>query len=335
MDSVAKKRLVLITMHLVLPLALFFIMLATCQSASRAGVWRIRKDSSWSKLEEGLELREAELSFERRGKQGLVARRVSITALRFNPLLFSCEATFNPVKKGRTALQVVEKTGAVAGFNGGYFGMKLEPVALLISGGKRLARRNAKQPDSAAFIVTKKGKPAVVPMKNVKPPYKGMDFAVQNQPLLVHRGKAIFFPRGKDGKRLPAISRGKGHRRTVAGVDALGRAVLMVCDKPVGLVELSSLLAMSESRGGFGLSAAVNLDGGPSSGMAVVHAGSKTRRHVRAGRTIPCIILVRKRASPIAPGEDRKRDQAPACAQDPSQGRFVPVRPPKEGGRGN
>ena len=104
MDAVAKKRLLLVAMHLLLPALLFYVLLATCQSVTRAGVWRVKKDSRWTELESGLELREAEFTFERRAKTGLVARHVAITALRINPRRFSVETHFNPVRKGKSSL---------------------------------------------------------------------------------------------------------------------------------------------------------------------------------------------------------------------------------------
>jgi uncharacterized protein YigE (DUF2233 family) len=325
MEAAAKKRLLLVAMHLLLPALLFYLLLATCRSVTRAGVWRVKKDSHWKELETGLELREAELSFERLRKDGMVARQVTITALRINPRRFSLEAHFNPVRKASSSLDVAREQKAVAAFNGRYFGHKNEPVALLISGGKLLHKRDDKQPYSAVFLLNTEGKAAVTAIKNLKPPYKGVDFAVQNQPLLVYRGGVVFRPKPKpkpkakpEEKPKTTISNSPGHRRTIAGVDFLGRAVLLICDNPVGLVELASLLSMSEKRGGFGLAAALNLDGGPSSGMAVVHAKSKTEKHVKAGRTIPYLLLIKRRPKPLE--TEKKKPDAP-------QGQFVPVRP--------
>ncbi len=323
MEAAAKKRLLLVAMHLLLPVLIFYVLLATCQSVSRAGVWRVRKDSRWRQLETGLELREAELSFERHGKDGLIACRVAITALRIDPRRFSFEACFNPVRGGKSVLEVLKEQASVAACNGGYFGHKNEPVTLLISGGKVLHKRDDKQPYSGVFLLNAEGKAAVDALKNLKPPYRDIDFAVQNQPLLVYRGGVFSNPKPKpkaDKEPKPTLGNNPGHRRTVAGVDFQGRVVLLVCDKPVGLVELAALLSMPLKRGGFGLAAAVNLDGGPSSGMAVVHAKSKTEKHLAAGRTVPYLLLVKRRPEPLRPDEQKQ----PA---DPPQGQFVPVRP--------
>jgi len=244
---------------------------------------------------------------------------VDLTALRIDPLRYRLEAALNPVKDGRTIAEVVKKHKALAAVNGGYFDHKCEPNTLVVSGGKVLSELNAQLPDTGILVITGDGKASIRLKEKLPPPYEGVDFAVQNQPLLVRHARAHFRPRPKPKRNAakPRISRPHGHRRTVAGVDLLGGVVLVVCDKRAGLVELAGLLAMPRRNGGFGLAAAVNLDGGPSSGLAVDHA--KLKKHVEAGRTVPCVILVRRRPKPLVP-QEKKKPQAPP-------GEFVPVRP--------
>jgi uncharacterized protein YigE (DUF2233 family) len=146
---------------------------------------------------------------------------------------------------------------------------------------------NRSLPRGGVFTLGAKGRAAVVPVKDFQLPKEGLDFAVQNSPLLVAEGKVIF----KD----PQPAR---HRRTAVGGDADGRAVLAVCDSTVTLDEWAAVLA-SGAEGGLGLAAALNLDGGPSSGLAVEH--EKAKVGVPAGRIIPQVLVVSRREKPLPP----------------------------------
>jgi hypothetical protein len=82
------------------------------------------------------------------------------------------------------------------------------------------------------------------------------DEAMQSYPLLVDGGEAIH-----------PFEDYRYNRRTAIGVDGLGRVVLMTFDEPVvSLNEMSHWLAASDLE----LEMALNLDGGSSTGMAVV-----------------------------------------------------------------
>jgi exopolysaccharide biosynthesis protein len=311
------KRFLLIAMHLLVPAAIFYVVLGTCRSASRAGFWTVKSDSGWGELEKGLGFREVRLSY-RRGAEGKVtAYDMQVTAVRFDPLRFGMTAAFNPVKEGRRLADLAEKHDAVVISNGGYFGHKNEPVTLVLSGGKVLREFWRELPDSGVFALAADGRAAVRVPKEVKPPYEGLDFAVQNSPLLVRGGRLHFRPRVARKPEEPASI---GHRRTAIGVDRSGRVVLLVCDAPIGLVEMGRLLAAPEERAGFGLVSAVNLDGGPSSGMMIRH--QKLKKRVAAGRTIPYVIFVRRRPKPLPPPDELKPDKP--------MGQFVPVRPKTE-----
>ncbi len=303
MQAKTAKKVFLVALHLVVPgLILAWLVLAGEKLVS--GVvpdWKVVKNSRWQELEEGLALREVKLNWKRGSKKSHALLNVRLTAVRFDPLRFSMKSAFNPVKGGRSLAELAkdEKVPAVA--NGGYFGHKNEPVTLLISGGKQLRKPFETLPCSGVFTLDGKGRAAVRPLKGVEPPYAGIDFAVQNSPLLVHRGKAVF----RDKKILR-------FRRTAVGVDGKGRVVLVVADTGLAYEELAVILNTREKLGGFGLRDAVNLDGGASSGMALNH--EKAKRHVKAGRVIPYVLLVRKRAKPLVP--EKKKPEKP-------EGKFV------------
>ena len=83
-----------------------------------------------------------------------------------------------------------------------------------------------------------------------------LDEAMQSYPMLVSNGVAVH-----------PFEEYRYNRRTAIAIDSLGRAVLIVFDEPVvSLNELSRWLAASDLE----LQSAVNLDGGSSTGLAVV-----------------------------------------------------------------
>lgn len=314
MDSKKLKRRVLIALHLAVPALILALIIIAGESAPRGGAWRVLKDSRWRKLEAGLELRELQLSWRRaEGADGseAVLLNLKLTAVRLDLKRFKMEAAANPVRGGESLADLARDKKAAAVSNGGYFGHRDEPVTLLISRGKVLREASGSLPLSGVFTLDREGRAKVRALKDLKPPYEGIDFAVQNSPLLVREGAVQFREKKPVGRR---------HRRTALGVDAAGRAVLAVCDAGAGLGELAEVLSAPEALGGFGLRSAVNLDGGPSSGLAVNH--EKARRHVPAGRTVPYVILVTRRAKPLV---EKKPPKEPA--REKPVGRLVPVRP--------
>ena len=261
-----------------------------------AAPWIVAKDSGWKELEPGLDLREETLDWKQwqGGKEALLNLR--LTAVRLDPKRFALRIVMNPVKDGKKLLEVAraEKLPVVA--NGAYFGTRDEPVTLLVSGGKALSKPNAKLTRSGVFTLDERGRAAVRGLDEVQPPYGGLDFAVQNSPWLVADGKAVYTEtkvEHRDGE-FPA----RRHRRTGLGVSADGRVVLLVCNDGVWLAGFAEVLAAPEAAGGFALDAAVNLDGGPSSGLVVEHEQAKV--NVPTSPTfIPHVIAVSKREKPL------------------------------------
>jgi uncharacterized protein YigE (DUF2233 family) len=248
--------------------------------------WSVGKDSGWKELEPGLELREESLDWKPSAGGKETALSLRLTAVRLDPKRFAMRIVMNPVKDGKNLLDVARAEKVPAVSNGAYFGTKDEPVTLLVSGGKALTKLNKRLPQGGVFSLDAKGRASVAPVKDFELQPEGLDFAVQNSPLLAVDGKVIF----KD----PQPAR---HRRTAIGVDADGRVVLAVNDSGVTLDEWAAVLA-SGADGGLGLTAALNLDGGPSTGLAVEH--DKAKVDVPAGRIIPQVLAVARREKPLA-----------------------------------
>jgi len=139
--------------------------------------------------------------------------------------------------------------GALAAVNGGYFDEKYRPVGWLVDRGTELAPRVSRT--SGGVVAVRAGGLYIGPLKEV--PWKP-EFALQNGPRLVEAAGQIGI-RTDDGKRAA---------RTVA-CDAAGRLHLILLLAPPHegptLHETARLLVAMGCR------AALNLDGGPSSGL--------------------------------------------------------------------
>jgi uncharacterized protein YigE (DUF2233 family) len=145
--------------------------------------------------------------------------------------------------------------GAVAAVNGGFFDARYRPTGWLIDRGIERAPRH---PRSAGGVLAVRadhlylGPTATLPFTP--------ELAVQNGPRLIEPDGSLGI-RTDDGRRAP---------RTIA-CDAGGRLHLVVLLAPARegptLFEAAGLLQRTEAAGGLGCRAALNLDGGPSTGL--------------------------------------------------------------------
>jgi uncharacterized protein YigE (DUF2233 family) len=259
--------------------------------------WSIAKDSGWKELEKGLEFREETLEWKQREDGKTAALTLRFTAVRFDTKLFGMRVQMNPVKDGKKLLDLARAEKAPVVSNGAYFGTKDEPVTLLISGGRALTKLNKNLPRGGVFTLDARGRATVAPVKDFNLPPEGLDFAVQNSPLLVADGKVVYTETKLEHRDY--VAQAARHRRTGLGVDSQGRAVLLACDDGIWLAGFADVLAAPETAGGFGLGSALNLDGGPSTGLAVEH--EKGRADVPAGRIIPQVLVVSRREKPLPP----------------------------------
>jgi uncharacterized protein YigE (DUF2233 family) len=155
---------------------------------------------------------------------------------------------------GKTLDQMLPE-GAVAAINGGYFDEKMKPVGWLVDRAAELAPKSHRQ--AGGVVALRSGSAWIGPVAKLGfPP----EFAVQNSPRLVE----------DDGKIGIRTDDGKRAARTIA-CTAAGKLHLMVAlawsgDGPT-LYETAKLVAEDPSRGGLGCRAALNLDGGPSTGV--------------------------------------------------------------------
>ena len=147
--------------------------------------------------------------------------------------------------------------GAVAGVNGGFFNRTpFEPVGLMISEKKHVGRLD---PDSwmKGLLVVRSTRFALESVTSFKADDPDITGAIQSGPWLVREGLAE-----------TDNSRGQPAARTFIGHDGKGRWFLGVSND-CSLHHLAGFLRSNEVRAVIDVQWALNLDGGPSTGLWV------------------------------------------------------------------
>lgn len=203
-------------------------------------------DTGWQPAVSGAEIRVVEVytSF---GLERLSIVRIQPNLVRFRVLY----ARGDPRALGTWAYE----NNAFLVVNGGYFSEDYVALGLTISDGQIYG---TSYPDYAGMFAVSQQEVASVRWLRWQPYYPGENLreAVQSFPVLVKPGGIMGFPAdGDDGR--PA-------RRTVIAQDVMGNILMMVA--PRGYFNLHEL-AVWLSTSDLSLDTALNLDGGPSSGL--------------------------------------------------------------------
>lgn len=163
---------------------------------------------------------------------------------------------------GRESLaQGMQRTGCLAGVNGGYFHPDFEPVGMLVSDGKVIRGPQRAKLLSGAVVVTQHH---LKLLRSTDPlPGKNALDALQSGPFLVEGGKAV--------TGLNAV---RSARRTAVTTNGKGRWSL-VSATSLTLAELGAILADPALMPiGSKVDRALNLDGGSSTALWVRQPGS-------------------------------------------------------------
>jgi hypothetical protein len=183
------------------------------------------------------------------GSLRLREARARVTAVRAD--LARCDLRVVDAHKGVTnagamAPEVCPRTGAA--INASFFTDDLTPLGLLIVDGERT--NPVHPPDGWGFLVLRGGRAWIVAASNRVA--RGAAQAVQSKPRLVIDGQ------------IPAFKPQGGYPRSAAGVDSEGRLVLAATAGRLTLEEWAACL-----RDDLECANALNLDGGPSTQLAV------------------------------------------------------------------
>jgi len=200
-------------------------------------------DTGWLSTTPGLDRREIAVPF----PEGFAER---VILFRIDPAFFSFRVLYTPGFP-----RLVSEWGASAGarlvFNAGYFDEKSAALGLLVSDGKFFGK--SYEGFGGMFAVDASGLPAIRSLA-AQPyqPGEALMQAVQNFPLLIYPDGPAYAK--EDGARA---------RRTALGQDVEGRLYLIIAPHDAfTLSELGAWLRASD----LGLTLAVNLDGGGSTG---------------------------------------------------------------------
>jgi exopolysaccharide biosynthesis protein len=235
-------------------------------------------DTGWQPLQPGVELRRVLVEDQAAPSESGTGEYLAI--VRLNPSAVRFRVHYNsgqPLKVSTWA----EQLQSLLVVNGGYFTPEYAATGLLISDGQTWG---AVYGDFAGlFAVTADGRVSVRWLRD-RPydPAEPLTQGVMSFPVLVKPGGAMGFPADADD--------GMTARRTVVAQDFDGRILFIAAPRgQLSLHELAVFLAESD----MGIDTALNLDGGPSTGLWL--ATEKNPVGIDSDVAVPSIISIEAR----------------------------------------
>jgi len=188
----------------------------------------------------------------------LPSREVALSLVVFTTKDFTVRVIDNSSEKDASKYPdlatAMTENGCVAGCNGGFFSRKpFAPVGGMISNGITVSRVN-RHTWMKGLLVVRQGQPALE-LVDAFDSNTGITELLQSGTWLV-----------REGKSETDNSRDKIARRTFIGHDAYGRWFLGA-SSPCTLHELAAALRAPEVHAVIDVQSALNLDGGPSTGL--------------------------------------------------------------------
>ncbi len=183
-----------------------------------------------------------------------------IYALRLDPAQLTFRVQYDR-EMPRNIDSWLTDTGAEVVVNGGFFSGDYRPVGRLVSDGQMAGfplNYGDRTIGVAGLFTVLDGRVQLYSLGrgSFSPRAMRFDEAIESYPMLLLPGRQPAYP----------IETGERARRTVIGVDSEQHVIILVVDLPIfSLHELANWLAASDLR----LDAALNLDGGRSSGLGV------------------------------------------------------------------
>ena len=226
----------------------------------------INPDTGWQDVQQGLERRHIYVL----DAENQVRDRLTI--LRLDPTLFDVRVAYRPGEAQSLDAWQAE-TGALITVNGGFFTAENYATGLTIVDGQQFGSSYG---DFAGMLAVSDGNVEVRWLRE-RPfsPNEPLQYGLQSFPVLVKPGGVLGFP-DEDG--IPA-------RRTVVAQDKNGNLLFIIA--PSGLMtlhQMSQWLVNSD----LGLHIALNLDGGPSTGLLLANSDLA----VPAYSPLPSVITI-------------------------------------------
>jgi len=247
----------------------------------------------WEKVSDGFETTRLKFVGKTRSHENpvlVLPRSVEMVAFRIDPArypvkVFTARELFASPKARLGSAH--KKTGALLSVNGGYFHESGDAVGLVVTNGKK---RSEWKKDGGSGVLAVFGKLVRLDWaRKIKDADSLPDFALQNGPLLIEPG----------GKFGMMHRRDKYHPRTVVVTDESGKLLIAVTRKRfiqddirsgLNLFETAVILHNPIEAGGFGATAAMNLDGGTSTGMKFKYGVFHDQ--VKVGIKLPNFVCV-------------------------------------------
>lgn len=239
----------------------------------------IPADSGWETIRPGMEKRILNLVDDESGRW-----LENVTVVRLAPDAFRFGVAYRPgAPHSLEAWQA--QTGSLLVVNGGFYTEAYVATGLIISDG--VASGVSYQGFGGMFAVTEDG-PVVRSLRETPyDPAEPLRAALQSFPLLLAPGGRPAFPE-EDGQQA---------RRTVVAQDESGRLLFLVANR--GHFTLHRLSRFMESSD-LDVDVALNLDGGPSSGLFVAPtAAGDAPLHIPSYSPLPAVITVHEAAGTL------------------------------------
>lgn len=223
-------------------------------------------DTGWLAAAPGVELRQLLLS--------VGGQEAPVSVARLDPAQLRLEVDYAPEAPAALS-RWADDAGAVAAINGGFFDDANRTVSLLIHAGQPVGDSYVGR--GGMFAVTPAGGVWLRGLADAPfQPGEPVAEALQGWPLLVRA----------PGEAAYSFEDGERDRRSAIALDQSGRVLLVVAPTPAfTLRELADWLAASD----LGVAAAMNLDGGSSSGLIV--RGERVAERIDPFAPLPIVLL--------------------------------------------
>lgn len=236
--------------------------------ASARGEWNIISSQTEKGSAAGVEHRRVVLNESGTGDSATLEMAV------FSPKTATVRVIDNP--DGEDLVQVMPRSRALAGVNGGYFDPQNAPVGLVISGGKLIAPFRKAKLLSGVVVVTRN---RVELLRSADYSVrKNASAALQCGPFLVDGSAAV-----------PGLNNSRPARRTFFFTSGTERAGFGFCSS-VTLAGLGEILTTPNLAGDFKVQRALNFDGGSSS--AFWFAGKDGPFSIGEQKTVRNFVIV-------------------------------------------
>lgn len=190
----------------------------------------------------------------------------SLQIVTIDPQKFQLKIIENSAPPDSKSLQKIhQEENSLVTFNGGFFDEDFRPTGLLISHSKELSSYRKGKLINGIFTINQNGLPKLYAAEKFNDSSQFV-FAIQNGPILLDEHSQVVVD--KD------LTRSAG--RTAIGINSQNQVVVILLrqsllnqDNEMTLTDFASLLANNEYFRTIGLHSVLNLDGGPSTGLAI------------------------------------------------------------------